>query len=65
MLIKRISTLTGITRELDIPVTVEELFLWRVKGAHIQDAMPHLTADEREFLMTGVTPEEWHNAFGW
>ena len=25
----------------------------------IQNAMPNLSADEREFLMTGITPEEW------
>jgi hypothetical protein len=26
--------------------------------------MPELTADEREFIMTGVTPDEWDNEFG-
>jgi hypothetical protein len=25
----------------------------------IQNAMPNLSTDDREFLMTGVTPEEW------
>ena len=25
--------------------------------------MPHLSADDREFLMTGVTPEEWDATF--
>jgi hypothetical protein len=25
----------------------------------IQNAMPHLSVDDREFIMTGVTPEEW------
>lgn len=33
-------------------------------GAHIQNAMPELTADEREFLLTGMTPEEWDATFG-
>ena len=28
-------------------------------GALIQDAMPHLDPDQREFLMTGITPAEW------
>jgi len=28
-------------------------------GELIQNAMPNLSADEREFLMTGITPEEW------
>jgi hypothetical protein len=25
----------------------------------IQDAMPNLSADEREFIMTGMTPADW------
>ena len=28
-------------------------------GAHIQNAFSFLTPGEREFLMTGITPEEW------
>jgi hypothetical protein len=26
--------------------------------------MPNLSADDREFLMTGTTPEEWDEMFG-
>ena len=37
---------------------------WKSGGTLIQEALPHLTADEREFLMTGITPEEWNEAFG-
>lgn len=33
-------------------------------GAFVQDAFPGLTAEEREFLMTGMTPEEWAEIFG-
>lgn len=29
----------------------------------IQEALPHLTKGEREFLMTGITDEEWNAAF--
>lgn len=29
------------------------------RGAYIHLAMPHLTADQREFLMSGATSEEW------
>ena len=32
--------------------------LWK-KGALIQNAFPMLNADEREFLMTGMTPDDW------
>ena len=30
----------------------------------IQEAMPHLTPDEREFIMTGITAEEWAKEYG-
>lgn len=33
------------------------------EGAFIQDALPWLPAADREFIMTGITPEEWDAAF--
>ena len=33
------------------------------KGVLIQNAFPMLSADEREFIMTGITPSEWNAAF--
>jgi hypothetical protein len=48
---------------MDIPVTVDQLEAWE-DGELIQNAMPGLTPDQREFIMTGVTPEEWENVFG-
>lgn len=35
-----------------------------VEGAMIQDAFPFLDAGEREFLMSGITPDEWDRMFG-
>lgn len=29
-------------------------------GEHIQNAMPQLGPEEREFLLSGMTPEEWN-----
>jgi len=62
MKITRESSLTGIIRKKDIPVTQEQLDRW-VAGELIQNAMPELTEDEREFIKTGATPEEWENVF--
>ena len=49
-------------------LTVEQfevrLEWWMEKGMNIQDAFPMLNADEREFLMTGLTPEERDDLFG-
>jgi len=54
---------TGIERTLDLDFTAEQLAEWE-NGALIQDAMPNLSAADREFIMTGVTDEEWHEEFG-
>lgn len=29
----------------------------------IQDAMPNLSADDREFLITGICPKCWNSTF--
>ncbi len=48
---------------MDLPVTPEQLEAWR-QGVLIQHVMPQLSAAEREFLISGVTPEEWEALFG-
>jgi hypothetical protein len=63
MKITQKSPLTGKTNTLDIPVTQAQLDRWQ-GGELIQNAMPNLTADEREFIMTGITAEEWKGLFG-
>ena len=58
MLIQKEHGLTGTTRTLELDITVEQFENWQ-NGMLIQDAMPNLTPDEREFLMTGILPHEW------
>lgn len=58
MLITKKSILTGRERTFEIDVTPEELDRWE-GGDLIQNVMPHLSAEEREFLMTGITNDEW------
>lgn len=36
---------------------------WMMRGYPIQTAFHFLSADEREFLLTGITPEEWNKLF--
>jgi hypothetical protein len=62
MLIKRTCPLSGIEKTLDIPVTQEQINAW-ASGMLIQKAMPHLTADEREFILTGLTADAWDALF--
>ena len=59
MLITRTSMISGTERTMDIPVTYEQLYDWN-NGTLIQEAMPNLSADEREFIKTGITAEEWN-----
>jgi hypothetical protein len=63
MLINRISQVSGKEHVMDIDVTFAQMREWN-NGTLIQDAMPNLSDDEREFLMTGITPQEWEELFG-
>ena len=49
---------------MEIDVTCSQIYDWEVEGMLIQQAMPNLTADEREFIKTGITPQEWSDIFG-
>ena len=63
MKITRKDPFTGKTNTRDIPVAQAQLDAW-MGGELIQRAMPNLSADDREFIMTGITPESWKAAFG-
>jgi hypothetical protein len=62
-LVTRTSILTGVTHTREIPVSEDRIVAWDTSGKLnrplIQDAFPDLSPDDREFLMTGITPEEW------
>ena len=60
MNITRTSMLTSVTRTLFVEgLTQNMLDRWEA-GELIQDVMPDISPDIREFLMTGISPEEWH-----
>lgn len=63
MKITKKSQLTGKIHTLDIDITQSQLDSWN-NGALIQNAMPNISKDEREFLITGITPLEWKETFG-
>jgi hypothetical protein len=60
------SVLSGKLHSLPIHgTTIEALEIW-FKGEDrrlVQDAFPLLSADEREFLLSGISNEEWNAAF--
>jgi hypothetical protein len=53
---------SGKVHTMDIPCTDVELARFK-QGALVQDAFPSLTPDQREFILTGITPEEWNELF--
>ena len=59
MIVTRKNIFTGIERSLNLNITQEQLTRWN-NGELIQNVFPHLSVDEREFLMTGIIGEEWN-----
>jgi len=47
---------------MDLDVTGKQIVAWE-KGELIQNVFHHLTPDEREFIKTGITPDEWDQMF--
>ena len=54
-------TVTG--NEYGVEVDFQSWKAWK-DGELAQDAFPALTADQREFLISGTSPAEWNAMFG-
>ena len=63
MLTKR-STFTGAINTMEIPCTKGELDAYYNSGENIQNYFPNMTPEQREFIITGATQEEWDNIVG-
>ena len=63
MNITKVSTLTGEEHTLRLPVSQVQMERWEM-GELAQDVFPHLSASQREFIISGITEEEWDHAFG-
>lgn len=63
MQIKRKSAISGIERTRNIPVDPNDYMLWKTGVVNIQDVMPYLSDSDREFILSGITDEEWDSAF--
>lgn len=60
--IKRVSPISGKENVILIEATQEEIDAY-YRGELIQRAFPRLTDNEREFILTGITPDEWDKTF--
>ena len=63
MKITRRSQLSGIKNTLDIPITEEQLEEYARGAKLIQNIVSDLSANEQEFLITGITSKELDDAF--
>ena len=65
MIVERQSIVSGKMYQMDINITPEQLFdFLNGKSGLAQEAFPELSADEREFIISGIHPTEWHELFG-
>lgn len=64
VLVEKKSQLTDKTNQMEIPASVEKVELWldhKNDLPLIQNFFPELNAEQREFLLSGATPEEWES----
>ena len=54
---------TGKANTIELPLTMKDYLTWRDSDVMIQNAFPHLTDDQREFIMTGIMPDSWEEIF--
>lgn len=63
MWIRNKSVISGIERTKNIPVNPDDYHAWKNGAGSIQDLMPYLNDNDREFILSGITPEEWDEVF--
>lgn len=62
MQVTKTSAITGITRTKELDISEDQYQSWQ-NGKVAQEAFPNLSADDREFLITGIVQEEWDEHF--
>lgn len=63
MQVTKRSSISGKEHTLEIDITPEQWKRWK-GGELLQNVCPHLSADDREYLISGATKEEWAAFFG-
>ena len=60
--VKALSMFSSKENTMCLSLDIDQLSRYN-NGALIQNAFPRLNADEREFLKTGITAQEWDSLF--
>jgi hypothetical protein len=67
-LISKYCVFSNKDEEMELPVTQSEVDAWfnlpNKTRPFVQKQFPYLNAGEREFLLTGITPEHWNKMMG-
>ena len=63
MLVTRRSPFSQVENTMELDVTPEQLTRYKQGNELIQNVFPNLSPKHREFIMTGITPEEWNSTF--
>jgi hypothetical protein len=63
MIITNMSKVSGKIRSMDLPVTEEQMTRYSTGRFTLQGCFPDLTPNEREFIKSGITADEWEEIF--
>lgn len=63
MYISRKSVISDVSHTRYIPVNPDDYLAWKAGVGSVQELMPYLNDCDREFILSGITPEEWDSAF--
>ena len=60
-------SLDGTGKNMTIPVHIDVIsqawYKWQMMGKMVQEAFNFLNPEQREFLITGITPSQWNEIF--
>jgi hypothetical protein len=63
MIIKRKSVFSGVERTRNINIDPRDYAEYQAGYGCLADLAPYLGQEDREFILSGMTPQEWKNAF--
>ena len=63
MIIKKKSVLTGVVHSKEIPIKMNDYNDYKAGFGALYDIAPYLSSEDREFIISGITGDEWRSAF--